>query len=1270
MSKQDGSPELLHPPMAIQPSLTPSPEPTPRSIHEMASGDNEDSLPDISLTTTSSADTVTQSQRHSRRAKDDERRRRGVRTHKQRASGAFLLSDGFLNPPSQDRSASSSRRSRNSSEISSRLKAAQHGQTTKGESGGGEAVGLGLGLGLPSDVSSLGKTENKPNHSRDSTTLYAPKRDSLAGDTVVGSSPRTSMGTLDMESAQIVNMALNLSESRRLASRRITSSTPTPPRLTPLPDSTTGGSLRQHLQQQRRVSRTISPKPDRTPRLASGRIPSIHSGLEPEGSYRYHFSQSTLARAQKAKEYIELMAQYRRVLDLLPPLIPPSRSARSSTASPPESPNASVQLFKSHSNDSEVKIGRPYNPLQYIRNRKVRARERRAIDGEAQGFRDVTKVSDWVDEVAKWLATGQFRVPGNRTLPPYGAAEAAGGMASPSGGSRQGSTTGKPKRPRVDWVIEPADVLADVYWLEQNDNKRLVEDRHWRRVFPQAPAPPRPLSREDGGPMITSGPTTTTPTTLNESPAAGQPTVQVVPDGHAHNREHEHLFTSARDRAHQKLRNLRGSHHRQNSSINGRDFLRIHRGSLSESSDTDSDRRRRGRAGTITSSGKDILAKQMEAILAREQRNTDSQPPPFDHETLRMKLSAESATPEREKQDKSRDASVVARHRRMDSRSVEFSDTEKGYFKLKSRPTPPQAQTVSRTSLEVPSSARGRRFSIDYDTSQPNSPDLRAVRDSALVPAIGFDLSPPPSRPSSPSRNPLSRVRSHFRDRSRNRLVEPALSEAEDNTEIPAVPWEKLMDSPMTDKSGLASPERRASRSPLRKVISRGTDASHHSNKSTGSHRLRHEDGSSGLRGLFRGPRIDSVLRSGVSKVSDIIWRKERDDDTSSTSSDESDMEQVRGRTRGSLPLPDSRRAQDAANRSGKTFLEVMPQFEHVPGKSTSKDRSGLYVPSASPSSRPLSRRSSRFDMLKPPKLDVQAASPTPSPPPEAVRGSETPSESGSRKSAAIDGVRAADARLNAVLQFPPQQGSQQFPTASQWSITDRNGNPRPIPGVVSRREAARLRAALLSTGIRARELDRRAKEQLDAPVIATVTTVATQPPSSSSLTWAELTNLCTDPAMKSHLLSRPITVTDLYPVAARVLGQSIQSSAQEWQISSEKFASETAPQLEQCVEQLRGKLAGELTDLTRQAAEEADEAYTDLVTGQRLKVKRVQDFIEKMLRRRRRRFRWVRRAGWLAVEWALVGFMWYVWFVVMIARVVMGLGRGVVGLVKWLLWL
>jgi hypothetical protein len=94
------------------------------------------------------------------------------------------------------------------------------------------------------------------------------------------------------------------------------------------------------------------------------------------------------------------------------------------------------------------------------------------------------------------------------------------------------------------------------------------------------------------------------------------------------------------------------------------------------------------------------------------------------------------------------------------------------------------------------------------------------------------------------------------------------------------------------------------------------------------------------------------------------------------------------------------------------------------------------------------------------------------------------------------------------------------------------------------------------------------------------------------------------------------------------------------------------------------------LTPMTRRIADDADEVSKDLVTGHILQVNKLTDSMDKMMRRRRRRFRWVRRGGWVMVEWALVGVMWYVWFMVVLARVIMGIGRGAVGAVRWLFWL
>jgi hypothetical protein len=169
-------------------------------------------------------------------------------------------------------------------------------------------------------------------------------------------------------------------------------------------------------------------------------------------------------------------------------------------------------------------------------------------------------------------------------------------------------------------------------------------------------------------------------------------------------------------------------------------------------------------------------------------------------------------------------------------------------------------------------------------------------------------------------------------------------------------------------------------------------------------------------------------------------------------------------------------------------------------------------------------------------------------------------------------------------------------------------------------------------------------------------------------LAWSDVARL--SPAAAKELRGRPVSQTELYPLVAAALGTSIQATGQQWQTSVDEFATGAMPGLQRRVDALRHKVARELLDLTRSAADEADEVSRDLVVGQRLKVKLAVDVIEKLLRRRRRRFRWVRRAGWLAVEWVLVGFMWYVWFLVMIARLFVGIGNGLLGGIRWLLWL
>ena len=141
------------------------------------------------------------------------------------------------------------------------------------------------------------------------------------------------------------------------------------------------------------------------------------------------------------------------------------------------------------------------------------------------------------------------------------------------------------------------------------------------------------------------------------------------------------------------------------------------------------------------------------------------------------------------------------------------------------------------------------------------------------------------------------------------------------------------------------------------------------------------------------------------------------------------------------------------------------------------------------------------------------------------------------------------------------------------------------------------------------------------------------------------------------------------YRAQARTLGRTVASSQQHWRSSCDAFATTTAPTLHARLDEARAAIEN-LSMEVHAAADDADEAGRQMTTVYRLQVKRVIDVIEKMLRKRRRRFRWVRRGMWLGVEWMLVGLMWYVWFVVVILRVIVGVVYGVTRGVRWLLWL
>ncbi|TLS29589.1 hypothetical protein PpBr36_00668 [Pyricularia pennisetigena] len=1122
------------------------------------------------------------------------------------------------------------------------------------------------------------------------------------------SSSSSARHSLDLDSTHIVNMALSLSESRRLAARR-NSSQPIPPSLAPMPDSSLSGGLRQHLQQQRRSSRNMSPRASRLASSTSAapagqqtRVTSpLHASFDMGGDasgFLYHCSPSTLARVQKAKDHLELLAQYRRVLDLVPPLKPADHPGTSSSGAP-----AYLE------NELMVRLGREYNPLQYIRNRKVRARERKAIDGDAQGFGDVKNVTEWVGQISGLAAT---RGGGKAVLPTFEPAEKLVGQDQANTSSATGATTNgpmassKPKRPRVDWVINPADMLADIYWLEQGDNKKYVEDRNYKRVFPQGHGRQRAWSHWKDNNLSSSTPggaiaaAIAAASATASSAAAPAPTTTMkdtIEQGRSStssdhrksseevSRYRQHMPSGARE----KLQKLRGLHHRHSSSVHGsaHELLRFRRGSISDESEseTGSRKKRMVRSQTITASDRDALEKQMLEMIARENRNSFEQQMTASNSSgvnIKSPLPVSSPTalssPERVKTNSAGPSRPQSRFNSKDNLIKDLQSASESSIRgrtphrfqpqLPSGPTSPASPGQGRDSLDVPSfwGPRQRRPSIDYDSSRPTSPDMRGVRGTEgasgfVLPPIGKDLSPSHSRSGSPSRNPFSRVKQKLqRDRSRSRVrgasdavtpgatlddqplgsVSPGMIESPPRA---LVPPEKLKPSP--------SPREKYG-SPPRKVTSR-TDTSNTKSQKSHTGEIKRED--SGLRGFFSRapPRIDSVLRSGVSKVGDLLWRKESSTEETSPSPQRPELE----KTRADIASSDSEASDtDVANgrqrgrrrdESRKSTLELdNPKALHQQTTSDQGnkhlwpdafDRNGMHSPGGgmlspdlgSPLSHPMSRRSSRFELLKPPKLDVQAATPT------------SPSAS---------------------PVFPIRQDRKQDKTKDEIPATEAGGDssaakwpPRePLPNKrqgMDQREVFRQRAHVLRTGIMASEIASRGLTDKEG----------SRPSNRQASTGLML---------QQHYPYPLSSLAAKHRNEALAAADAMQQLAQQWHQQSEVFATRTTPSLMSRIDALRYQVAVDLSSLVRTGADEADHMGRDLVDGQRLQVKRAVDIIEKLLRRRRRRFRWVRRAGWLAVEWWLVGFMWFVWAVVVIARVFLGVGRGVIGVGRWLLWL
>lgn len=1094
---------------------------------------------------------------------------------------------------------------------------------------------------------------------------------------------RNSLGQ-ETDPKQLVNLALNLSESRRRNASgalvraprdvsgglRIISSGQ---RSNGSPHGVVSGSLRQYLREPHRSPSNVSSRSGNSNRSRNNRPETFKSHAEKDrvvpqtttdtvalnSDELFKVSDATLARAEKARVALELGYEYRRLLQYLPIIPKPQQNKK---------PSSRGKMYSAGGSTPE--LGREYNPLQYIRNRRIRLREKKPLNPDLDGWKDIDRVRAWIDAVKNDREFGISRVNDRFPLPSF---DALGDLPIVVEGPGSSTVTehtdaqGQPsRRPTSDWVFASSDLLADVYWLDQDRNLDRIEDSQARKIKPYLEdakhvlsRKSKELSRQRDDHSSTSVNKDHVHRDIVEHEAGG------VPHGHS---ERSHQSKAQRD----KMPGETEDSVRMHRSRWSKKLLRSR--SLSSGSESDWSRKNHS-FSNYEETYNTILEKQMMQMIAAETQDEDSNTDDLSR-----------------KDDSVRSGSRVSRFLHHESRSLRSRPDNLHRMKtdnpiLDRRTKPPHASFEDER-------IRHRRLSSHDYQAPPKSPI------PSLAPSITIDSSPPKSPQSStvsPVKRPfINRLGSFRRDRSRS-IGRRAASDIEAKDYISSAPVSRqitnesssnnLGDRSIYSNGALLSPTKGD------QPMNKGPDARpvRHSREANMSE--------SRLRGMFRGGRIAELVGTEMSRVGDRLLGREsstslsqmatdkptQPSDDSEDDNDNSEHDSKLDRTNTndsvSLVMANSNGAVKkdprlSANERPTYHLNNLPSFRSP----FVKDDRPRLTPQSDLDDHHITRqqqalkergRSPKFDRLALPKIDVRDISPSPS---RTRSRSQSRSQSrdvgrgrsrGSSNSRSLSGVQVADRRLNDVLGAPGriatsvraptglaglsteagyQDGQNSHREKKPWSISDHTISA--LPSTITKRDIARVRALLLSSGIKAYEIARRQED----------------PPAVPSPMLQGLGDVIKDPL-------EPVPPSQEFVFAARALIMDIENTNKTLRDAAEAFSAETADGLHDRINKLDAHVNEKLTSLVQGAADDADAFGAELTTTHTLATRELNNSIDDILRIRRHRARWLRRGGWTLVEWLVLGTLWVAWLIAVIIRIIRGTVKGLVAGVRWLLW-
>lgn len=1007
----------------------------------------------------------------------------------------------------------------------------------------------------------------------DNTVLESQSRsvtDHTAGN-VESHDDQAALG-LDKDSLQIVNLALNLSESRRKGNVSYHASSQVPGGTWGSSGdgrSSAAGSIPSHGSYARHGA--SNPLGDDRLKLTRSRAHTATNDVlnslprsATSDSTPQEFSAGTLARAANAQRYFELRHEYLRLLPSLPPL---SLHEGQSTADSSQSAQ-----YPSH---------RVYNPLQAIRNRKVRFRERCPIDPEADGWNDVDKIHSWVNSVEGQYSHqtrthleclklppfqgGYVDVPSNQEADDVDAF-----AGSPPSSLRRISRTGslKTRRPKSDWIIFPDELLADAAWVEDVQNKSKLTDKDGNTLYPD----PSSLVVNDPNQEQVQG---------KISASTGRPSSHT-----SHSDARQRLSVDMKDAG-------RGRQPRR-----FKVSQRIGRSSSPSGEDMGS-KKRKLRIRPRSSSGSSVEVK------------------PYRNSFLNDAISP------------GRSISPLRWHG--------------------------QSWNENRGSLSSGPSADDRYDPLSLAKIEGHRPN--ADMDVGYFPGIASNLSPPSSRSPSPAKRGFSRAVGSRRGHNRN---SPNRKGADDDS---SVDFEGVRQDSMPFTESTAHIDTEPPPLPTKASTYHvdGRRPNHHERKDSAPHESK-------LRGIFKGPgKIAGKVGNEVSKMGDFILKKDgvghsrQSSFVMSDDSESDDEEEAKGEK---LGIP-------------RAILRRLPAFSDDPGrsaprnsdKSLAKNYSQTPPAIVEPHQRyeddevgPTSLPSSQDRLLD---LQRDAGNPMGKHSGNSVRRGHRFMQFGPEIHTIREEIKKGRIKDNSVpysLARPPITGlaqAQPTPTPSphelrptlpgqsrSWSISDRSVSVSIESGVPGKQEVERTRALLLSSGIKAREIVRRA-ENARSP-----------PPEFLQRSFGSNMSIPSVPRTHEHQL------------ASQRLLKRIETSHKSFEGSIERLPKDAFSPLKSQLSTLEDLVTKSLNTRVRAATEEAENLSMQLNTTSTLAVKQLSDTLEHGLRKRHRRLRWLRRTGFVMLEWALIGLLWWVWLIVVAFKLFRKLLYGMASGARWILWL